>query len=129
MAVGVGEVLAKDGEDRGELGLENDGLALVGDREERGVSVALRRMQRDMSMLDQAAGSTPQLSNVELVLLSSAVVTAFCAPLAVAESVVEVLVPSCAALAAAIGGARMANTWKVHLEAREASRCVMMVTR
>ena len=73
------------------------------DREERGVSVALRRMQRDMSMLDQAAGSTPQLSNVELVLLSSAVVTAFCAPLAVAESVVEVLVPSCAALAAAIG--------------------------
>lgn len=71
--------------------------------EERGVSVALRRMQRDMSMLDQAAGSTPQLSNVELAILTTTVSLSFFSPFGFSEKVVEVLVPSMSALAAAIG--------------------------
>jgi hypothetical protein len=73
------------------------------DREERGVSLALRRMQRDMSMLDQAAGSTPQLSPLELFLLSSAVATSFFSPFALTSKAVEVLVPSMSALCATIG--------------------------
>lgn len=71
--------------------------------EEEQVSLALKRMQRDMSMLDLAAGATPQLSQFELFLLSSTVATSFLSPYAFSAKVVEVLVPSCAALVAAIG--------------------------
>ena len=73
------------------------------DREERGVSLALRRMQRDMSMLDQAAGSTPQLSAFELFLLSASVATSFASPFVLTNKAVEVLVPSMSALCATIG--------------------------
>lgn len=71
--------------------------------EEEQVTLALKRMQRDMSMLDLAAGATPQLSPVELVILSSTVGVAFFSPYAFSAKVVEVLVPSCTALVAAIG--------------------------
>jgi len=80
--------------------VQNDAVRSIDDER---VSLALRRMQRDMSMLDQAAGATPQLSNFELTLLSLVVSTAFFAPYAFSEKVVEVLVPSMSALAAAVG--------------------------
>jgi hypothetical protein len=67
------------------------------------VSAALKRLKRDFGMLDVSAGATPQLSSGELLLLFGAVGTAFTAPFAFGSAVVEVLVPSMSALAAAIG--------------------------
>ena len=72
-------------------------------KEAERVNIALRRMQRDMSMLDQAAGATPQLSDFELILLSGVVASSFFSPYVLTAKVVEVLVPSMSALAAAIG--------------------------
>ena len=67
------------------------------------VQFALKRMQRDMSMLDLAAGATPQLSPAEFLLLLSTVGVSFFSPYVLTAKVVEVLVPSMGALAAAVG--------------------------
>ena len=67
------------------------------------VSVALKRMRRDMISLDTVVSSRSQLTSVELFVLTSTVVVAAGAPWAFPLKVVEVLVPSMAALSAAIG--------------------------
>lgn len=67
------------------------------------VSTSIRRMQRDMAMLDVEAGTTPQLSTVELGLLAGAVGLSAVAPFSFSPKVVEVLVPSLGALTAAVG--------------------------
>jgi hypothetical protein len=74
-----------------------------GDTDKRRVDAALDRMQRDMSMLDEAAGRIPQLSPVETLLLSSTVIVAFVSPYALPAKVVELLVPAMSSLSAAIG--------------------------
>jgi hypothetical protein len=67
------------------------------------VATAMQRIDRDMTMLDDVAGATPQLTGIELVLLASSVVISASSPSLFALKVVEVLVPSMAALSAAIG--------------------------
>lgn len=67
------------------------------------VDLALKRMSRDMQLLDTVAGSKTQLTNVELAVLSGTVLLAFGAPLLLTEQLVEVLVPSMSALSAAVG--------------------------
>ena len=71
--------------------------------EKKRVDVALDRMQRDMSMLDDAASAIPQLSTVETVVLSSTVLVAFASPYALSAKVVELLVPAMSSLSAAVG--------------------------
>ena len=73
------------------------------DEEEKQVEFALKRMERDMSTLDTAAGATPQLSTVEIGVLTSTVLVSFFSPYMLSAKVVEVLVPSMAALSASIG--------------------------
>lgn len=67
------------------------------------VATAMERIERDMKMLDDVAGQTPQLTGVELMLLIGSVVTSAASPNVFAMNVVEVLVPSMAAIAAAVG--------------------------
>lgn len=69
----------------------------------RSVTVALRRLERDVLELDNMASARPQLNNIELILLSSSVGIAATSPYLVSLKVVEVLVPAMAALSAAIG--------------------------
>ena len=63
----------------------------------------MQRIEKDMKMLDDVAGQTPQLTNVEVALLGSSVVLSAISPTFLSMKVVEVLVPSMAALAAAVG--------------------------
>jgi hypothetical protein len=70
---------------------------------DRTVKVALERMQRDMSMLDVAAGQTPQLSAFETLLLGTSVVVSFASPQLLSAKITEFLVPSLGALVASIG--------------------------
>jgi hypothetical protein len=67
------------------------------------VASALRKITKDMSLLDEVAGRTPQLSGLEIGLLASTVAISAAAPALVGVKVVEVLVPSMAALSAAVG--------------------------
>jgi len=67
------------------------------------VAAALNKMQRDMEMLDDAAGKTPQLSSIELAALFASVLISFVSPALFSMKVVEVLIPSMAALSASIG--------------------------
>lgn len=67
------------------------------------VATAMERIERDMKMLDDVAGQTPQLTGIELMLLISSVGIAAASPNMFAMKVVEVLVPSMAAIAAAVG--------------------------
>ena len=67
------------------------------------VEVSLQRLQRDMAMLDQAAGARPQVSQTSFLALSLTVLVAGVAPLGLSEKLVEVLVPSMSAISAAIG--------------------------
>lgn len=67
------------------------------------VQSAIYRMTRDMELLDDVAGRTPQLTRLELVLLMSTVIVSAASPLLLPINLVEVLVPSMAALSAAVG--------------------------
>lgn len=67
------------------------------------VATAMQRIERDMRMLDDVAGQTPQLTSGEIVLLASAVAISAISPTFFSVKVVEVLVPSMAALSAAVG--------------------------
>jgi len=69
------------------------------------VSDALESLERDMKMLDNMAGQTPQLSSLEQVLLSLSVVAASSGPIffPAAFGVTKVLAPASAAFSAAIG--------------------------
>jgi len=67
------------------------------------VDFSIRRLERDMQLLDDAAGKVPQLSNVELITLGSTVLIAATSPFFLSMKLVEVLVPSMSALSAAVG--------------------------
>lgn len=67
------------------------------------VSVSLQRMKRDMAILDDVTSSRSQLTNTELFVLTSTVAVAAGSPFVLPVKLVEVLVPSMAALSAAIG--------------------------
>ena len=60
-------------------------------------------MQRDMSMLDDAADNAPQLTALETFVLSSTVAIAFFSPYVASAKLVELLVPAMSALSASIG--------------------------
>ena len=67
------------------------------------VQSAIAKMTKDIQLLDDVAGSTPQLTRLELVLLFATVFVSAASPAALPINVVEVLVPSMAALSAAVG--------------------------
>lgn len=67
------------------------------------VDQSLRRMERDMELLDNAAGTAPQLGNLELTVLGATVIIAAGSPYVASMKLIEVLVPSMSALSAAIG--------------------------
>lgn len=67
------------------------------------VNIALQRIQKDMRILDEAAGNTAQLTSLEIALLSLTVIISGASPLLFSMKVVELLVPSMAALSAAVG--------------------------
>mmetsp|Transcript_13389 Transcript_13389/g.14531 ORF Transcript_13389/g.14531 Transcript_13389/m.14531 type:complete len:585 (+) Transcript_13389:60-1814(+) len=62
----------------------------------------LRKIQQNMDILDNIAGKTPQLSRLELFALSCTVIISAIAPAVASLHVVEVLVPSMAAVSASI---------------------------
>ena len=67
------------------------------------VATAMQRIERDMKMLDDVAGQTPQLNNLEVGLLGFSVIVSAASPTLFSLKVIEVLVPSMAALSAAVG--------------------------
>ena len=67
------------------------------------VATAMQRIERDMRMLDDVAGQTPQLTSGEVLLLATSVAFSAISPSLFSIKVVEVLVPSMAALSAAVG--------------------------
>lgn len=67
------------------------------------IATALQRIQTNMDILDNVAGRTPQLTRVELFILMSSVAVSAGAPFVFGSSVVEVLVPSMAAVSASVG--------------------------
>jgi hypothetical protein len=73
----------------------------VGD--ERQVWEALASLEKDMSLLDRIIGTKPQLSNLQLLLLGSAVLSTASSPLFLAGQLTEFIAPSMAAFTAAIG--------------------------
>ncbi|GMH67414.1 hypothetical protein TL16_g04673 [Triparma laevis f. inornata] len=60
-------------------------------------------LSKDMAALDDEIALEPQLSTLELTILSATVLTAGISPLIFPLKVVEVLAPACAALSASIG--------------------------
>ena len=69
----------------------------------KSVNAALIKIQKDMNILDEVAGQTPQLTRLELAILMTTVAVSASAPSVFSLRVVEVLVPSMAAVAAALG--------------------------
>lgn len=67
------------------------------------ITSALLKIQRNMDILDNVAGRTPQLSRLKLVILGTIVISSGISPIFLPIKVVEVLVPSMAAVAASIG--------------------------
>lgn len=67
------------------------------------IQAALQKIQKDMEFLDDVAGRTPQLSTAEFVVLITTVLVSACSPIAFTTKVTELLVPSMAAISAAIG--------------------------
>ena len=67
------------------------------------VAIALQKIQKDMRILDEAAGNTAQLSTAEIAVLLATVTISAASPWVFKTNVVELLVPSMAALSAAIG--------------------------
>ena len=67
------------------------------------IQAALQKIQKDMEFLDDVAGRTPQLSTAEFMVLLSTVIVSGLSPIAFSAKVAELLVPSMAAISAAIG--------------------------
>lgn len=67
------------------------------------VQQALQKMKKDVDLLDDVAGRTPQLSSAELIVLISTVAISAISPALLNIKVVEVLVPAMAALSASVG--------------------------
>jgi hypothetical protein len=64
---------------------------------------ALQKMEKDMELLDNVASRTPQLTTLEIIVLFSTVMISAFAPFGLPLKVVELLVPSMAAVSAAVG--------------------------
>lgn len=67
------------------------------------VEVGLRRIENDLITLDEVVGNSAQLSATEFTILGSTIFIALTSPFLFAEKVVEVMVPSAAAVSAAVG--------------------------
>jgi len=67
------------------------------------VSAALLKITKDMNILDEVAGQTPQLTRLELVVLLGTVFVSGLSPVLLDARVTELLVPSMAAVSAAVG--------------------------
>ena len=67
------------------------------------IALALQKIQTNMDILDNVAGRTPQLTRVELFILLSSVGVSALAPFSFGNSIVEVLVPTMAAVSASVG--------------------------
>ena len=67
------------------------------------VTMALLKIQQNMDILDNVAGRTPQLTRLELLILATTVAVSAASPVIFDLKVVELLVPSMAAVAASIG--------------------------
>lgn len=67
------------------------------------VASALQKMEKDMELLDNVASRTPQLTTIEIAVLFSTVLISLVAPFGLPVKVVELLVPSMAAVSAAVG--------------------------
>lgn len=67
------------------------------------ITSALERIQKNMDVLDNVAGRTPQLTRLEIAILATTVTVSAISPYLLSSSVVEVLVPSMAAVSASIG--------------------------
>ena len=74
-----------------------------GELKDRQVSTALNKMRRDVISLDALASSRSQLTSFELLVLTSTVMVSASAPWLLPVKLVELIVPSMAALSAAIG--------------------------
>lgn len=66
------------------------------------VQAALSKMKKDMEFLDDVASRTPQMTTAELLVLSMTVILSGLSPAFLSLKVVEVLVPSLAALSASV---------------------------
>jgi hypothetical protein len=66
------------------------------------VQAALNKMKKDMEFLDDVASRTPQMTTAELLVLSMTVIVSGLSPTFLSLKVVEVLVPSLAALSASV---------------------------
>lgn len=67
------------------------------------ITIALQKIQNNMDVLDNVAGRTPQLTRIEMLILVSTVVVSAMSPYLLPINVVEVLVPSMAAISASLG--------------------------
>jgi len=67
------------------------------------VQSSISKITRDMELLDDVAGRTPQLTRAELVLLFVTIAVSAISPAVMPINIVEVLVPSMAAVSAAVG--------------------------
>jgi hypothetical protein len=64
---------------------------------------SILKIEKDMDFLDDLAGKTPQLKGIELAVLGSTVLASSLAPFIFGIKFVELLVPSMAAISAAVG--------------------------
>uniref|UniRef100_A0A7S1U8P2 H(+)-exporting diphosphatase n=1 Tax=Phaeomonas parva TaxID=124430 RepID=A0A7S1U8P2_9STRA len=71
--------------------------------DEPGVSMVIRRLEKDLDFLDQRMGRTSQLNGKELSVLLFAATAAFVSPLLFTAHVTEVILPALAATVGAIG--------------------------
>jgi hypothetical protein len=85
------------------MSLERPSLSDRPAPKQRQVWEALESLEQDMQLLDNLAGQRPQLSALEAVLLSAAVLSAAGGPLLLGGHITEFLAPFAAAFTAAIG--------------------------
>lgn len=67
------------------------------------VSTAIQKLSRDVEFLDDVASRTPQLTRLEVAVLSAAVLASAISPTIFDTKVIEVFIPAMAALSASVG--------------------------
>lgn len=72
-------------------------------KEGTGISLAIRRLERDLNSLDERVAREPQLASTELAVLAIAVGASAASPIFFSTKIVELIAPAMAALAATIG--------------------------
>jgi len=92
--------LASELVSNGAEGLQN---AMKDPNNEYPINQALQKIENDIMTLDQVVGNRAQISTLEFGVLATTTLTALFSPFLLATKVVEVLVPSMAALSAAVG--------------------------